>query len=159
MGDSKTKAARLDAISTIIRESVVGSQDELMSLLKARGYDITQATLSRDLKELQVVKVPSGLGYRYQVHSNPARASRTPSGIIHTVDVSGSLMVIKTGPGFAAPVASTIDNHVVSDAIMGTIAGDDTVLVILRSPDSAGRVLNAMARELPGIKERLINKQ
>lgn len=158
MGDSKTRAARLDAISAIIRESAVGSQDELMSLLKARGYDITQATLSRDLKELQVVKVPSGLGYRYQIHAHPSRAARTPSGIIHTVDVSGSLMVIKTGPGFAAPIASTIDNHVVIDAIMGTIAGDDTVLVILRSPDSADVVLNAMARELPGIKERLINK-
>lgn len=158
MGDSKTKAARLEAISAIIRESVVSSQDELMSLLKARGYDITQATLSRDLKELQVVKVPSGLGYRYQIHSHPTRPTRTPSGIIHTVDVSGGFMVIKTGPGFASPVASTIDNHVVCDAIMGTIAGDDTVLVILRSPDSVDMVLNAMARELPGIKERLINK-
>ena len=158
MGDSKTKAARLEAVSMIIRTSAVGSQDELMSLLKARGYDITQATLSRDLKELQVVKVPSGMGYRYQIHSHAPRAARTPSGIIHTVDVSGSMMVIKTGPGFAAPIASTIDNHVLSDAIMGTIAGDDTVLVILRTPDSVETALNAMARELPGIKERLINK-
>lgn len=158
MGDSKAKSARLAAVSAIIRESVVGSQDELMALLAARGYDITQATLSRDLKELKVVKVPSGTGYRYQIHANAAPAGRTPVSIIHTVDVSGGFMVIKTGPGFAAPVASTIDNHVVSDAIMGTIAGDDTVLVILRSPDSAEGVLDAMARELPGIKERLINK-
>ena len=156
MGDSKTKTARLSVISAIIRESSVGSQDELMALLKSRGYEITQATLSRDLKELKVIKVPSAEGYRYQIHSHAAPSTRTPSGIINTVDVSGGFMVIKTGPGFAAPVASTIDNHVVCESIMGTIAGDDTVLVILRSPDAAEGVLDAMARELPGIKERMI---
>ena len=160
MGDSKTKSARLSAISTIIRESVVGSQDELMSLLRERGYDITQATLSRDLKELKVVKVPHGGVYRYQIHHHAASAASDArrQGPVVSVDASGNFMVLKTGPGFAAAVASTIDNHVLSDAIMGTIAGDDTVLVILRSPDAVDSVLEAMTAELPGIRERMIQK-
>lgn len=155
MGDSKTKSARLAAINAILARNQVGSQEELMVLLRREGYELTQATLSRDMKALHIVKVPTAKGYRYQVHGHPVSNDRSTGSVIN-VTTSGNLMVMKTGPGFAGAIASTIDNNIFDECIMGTIAGDDTVLVILRSADSLDRALEMLSAYIPGIREKLV---
>lgn len=156
MGDSKTRDSRLTAISSIISSNRIGSQEELVRKLKEKGIEVTQATLSRDLKALQVVKVPVGDGYRYSIghrHNIPARGGA--DGII-SIDASGNLVVIKTGPGFAGAIALTIDNNVTNRNLMGTIAGDDTILVILRKASALSEVLDEAEHCIPGIKNKLI---
>ena len=155
MGDSKTKTARLSAISMIIGNNLIRSQEELMSYLKAAGYELTQATLSRDLKELQVAKVPTVDGYRYRLHPTPATARHSATAVL-SVDVSGNMMVIKTGPGFAGAIASTIDSNVHTRNILGTVAGDDTVFIVLRSPELVQEALEDMSQVIPGIQNKLL---
>lgn len=160
MGDSKTKSARLSAIASIIRREHVGSQEELIGLLKEMGYDLTQATLSRDLKELQVVKVHTASGYRYAIN-NATSSSLGHGANIHragsvalSADVSDNLAVVKTLPGFAPAVATTIDSTFPSDVIVGTIAGDDTVMVILRSPESYPAFFSQLSATFPSIQDQ-----
>lgn len=155
MGDGKTKNARLAVITTIIRSQNIGSQEELISILKSKGYDITQATLSRDLKELQVVKVHTSQGYKYAMNTSgalgQASAMRSSQNIALSMDHSGNLAVVKTIPGFAAAVATTIDTAAPADLILGCVAGDDTILVILRSPESYDSFVIHMTMVFPNI--------
>lgn len=162
MGDSKTKSARLAAISSIIRNSQIGSQEELLGILKERGYDLTQATLSRDMKELQVIKVHTPVGYRYAISSatgsslgHGAHVHR-PGNVALSVDVSGNLAVVKTLPGFAAAVASTIDGTLPSDIVLGSVAGDDTVMVILRSPSMFRSFVSQLSSTFPSIQDQTL---
>lgn len=155
MGSTETKNDRLSEITRIVSSQVVSSQEELMDKLSEKGYFITQATLSRDIKELKLVKTHTATGYRYQIHAGKNVPTMKNSGII-SVDAASNLVVIKTGPGFAGAIASAIDNNVVCDAIMGTIAGDDTILLILRSTDSFQKAIDAIAAEIPNIKNRII---
>lgn len=157
------KNKRLDAIRSLLTDNTVQSQEELQSMLKDKGFIVTQATLSRDLRELHVVKVhDSRRGYKYELPSEAAPAAPlrpvtfTPE-CIKTVEFSGSRAVIKTFPGFADAVASVIDENIRS-GIMGTIAGDDTVLIILREPVRIHDVLATMAFYLPGIENKLISQ-
>lgn len=150
MKSQETRKARQDAMLDIIDKQAVGSQEELMGLLKERGHSLTQATLSRDIKELGIIKAPVKGGYRYQAHS-PKQIQRVKGRSISSADASGNFLVIKTGPGFAAAVASTIDNNVLCKAIMGTIAGDDTILVILRNAEGLKEAVAAISIEFPEI--------
>ncbi|MCQ2186817.1 MAG: hypothetical protein MJY73_00550 [Bacteroidales bacterium] len=155
MGDGLTKKARLAAITSIIRSQSIGSQEELISILKEKGFDLTQATLSRDLKELQVVKIHTTHGYKYSMNSNGtighATNMRSSQNIALSVDVSGNLAVVKTIPGFAAAVAATIDTAAPADLLLGCIAGDDTILVILRSPEMYDSFVIHMTMVFPEI--------
>lgn len=155
MGDGKTKNARLAAITSIIRVQNISSQDELISILKNKGFELTQATLSRDLKELQVVKVHTSQGYKYAMNTNgtigQAANMRTSQNVALSVDISGNLAVVKTIPGFAAAVATTIDSAASSDLILGCVAGDDTILVILRSPEMYDTFMIHMTMVFPNI--------
>lgn len=134
----KNKKARLQIVSDLLRSNVVGSQEELLELLKAQDCEVTQATLSRDLKQLKVAKTPlTNGGYKYilpiqskiPVEENPN--SFTPYGGVLSIDFSGNLAVIKTKPGYANAIAWDIDNAAKNE-VLGTIAGDDTILVIPR---------------------------
>ncbi|MBQ0097219.1 MAG: hypothetical protein KBS53_06155 [Bacteroidales bacterium] len=156
MGDSKTKESRLKAISAIITKYHISNQEELVNKLKKDGFEVTQATLSRDLKTLQVVKVPVGDGYRYSIGHRHKIPSRGSSDNILSIDISGNLAVIKTAPGFAGAVALTIDNNVTSHNLMGTIAGDDTILVILRKASALTGILDEAEHYIPGIKNKMI---
>ncbi|MFV0471963.1 MAG: arginine repressor [Paludibacteraceae bacterium] len=135
----KNKRQRLGAISEVLHRQIIGSQDELLAILKDRGYDVTQATLSRDLKALKVAKTPLSNGlYKYVLPSsiNPnlnvlKSKSNKVAIAIHSMEFSGNLAVIKTQPGYANAVAWDIDNRA-SDAVIGTLAGDDTILLIPR---------------------------
>jgi transcriptional regulator of arginine metabolism len=147
-----TKAARHERIAALIRQADVRSQTELAERLALDGIQVTQATLSRDLEELRAVKVRGA----YLIPEDGERALRPAEQatsklirllreLLTSVDHSGNLVVLRTPPGAAQFLASAIDRTGLPD-IVGTIAGDDTILVVARemSPgDGAGALLAA----------------
>lgn len=135
------KTKRLLEIRNIIQSQKIGSQDELLSVLNTRGFEYTQATLSRDLKYLKVGKVSDdekGMIYQLPDQFIPTNSAtpdiqqnnNQPSGFI-SIEFSANMAVIKTLPGFASSLAYRIDGMNAFE-ILGTIAGDDTILVIAR---------------------------
>ena len=143
---------RQQAILDIIQAGPVFSQDELALRLKEEGISSTQATLSRDLKALRISKVP-GEGYVVPARGRSLSSDFT-SGILR-IQFSANLGVIRTRPGLANAVAVLIDNQMVFPVI-GTIAGDDTILLIVREGSSADDVLDALTPLFPEIKNRLV---
>ncbi len=153
---SVSKAARHARIVETIREQPVRSQTELADLLAGAGIQVTQATLSRDLEELGAVKVrgTDGVPAVYYIPEDgnpvlrpaeqaPARLVRLLRELLTGADYSGNLVVLRTPPGAAQFLASAFDRSGLPD-IVGTIAGDDTILVVAREADdvsSAGRAL------------------
>ena len=156
------KTNRQRAIRRIIRDNEVGSQEELQALLRSDGFPTTQATLSRDFKELGIVKVHDyAKGYVNKLPGAPSpvlvtadRNTITTEGI-RSIEFSNSFAVVKTHPGFASAVATIID-HNVSHEIVGTLAGDDTVLLILRDGCRREQVLSAISHFISGIQSKLI---
>jgi transcriptional regulator of arginine metabolism len=154
------KKDRLDKIKEIIVSFNISSQDELLNVLKTSGFDLTQATLSRDLKQLKVAKIPTVSGYRYSLSSKVVDYGRTkssakvtnriPGGIV-SIDFSGALGVIKTSPGFASALAWSIDNYA-DNRILGTIAGDDTIFLALNEKSSRKEVMSLLTELFPEIK-------
>ena len=147
----KNKRNRLQIISEILRSNVVGSQEELLRMLIERQCEITQATLSRDLKLLKVAKTPLSNGtYKYilpsynkPIPTQPTVNTLISLGAVLSLDFSGQLAVVKTKPGYASAIAWDIDNKA-TDVILGTIAGDDTILVIPREGVSRDDVPHMM---------------
>ena len=130
------KEQRRRQIAQLLRRKDVTSQTELAELLARAGHDVTQAALSRDLKELGAFKarLPDGRSaYRLpeEAPSNGAHLRRMIVEFVHDIDTSGPLVVLRTPPGCAQPVARAMDTSGVKDVI-ATIAGDDTVLVVCR---------------------------
>lgn len=135
-----TKAARLGRITALITEHEIGSQSELAGMLAAEGTVITQATLSRDLEELGAIKlrgVDGGAG-KYVIpedgHIRPmsggtSRLERLLAELLLSYNASGNIAVLRTPPGAAQFLASAID-RAQPDGVIGTIAGDDTVLLV-----------------------------
>ncbi|NPA36640.1 MAG: ArgR family transcriptional regulator [Chlorobi bacterium] len=158
----KEKSQRLLAIRQIISEKNIGSQEELLNMLNEQGYNITQATLSRDLKFLKVAKVHDASGYRYVI---PEAGTKKPSeeyssegfplNRIEHLEFSGQLAVMKTKPGFANSIASVIDSYGIYE-VLGTIAGDDTILLINREGISKSDIVNALELILPGLKKKIL---
>ncbi|MDH6357646.1 ArgR family transcriptional regulator [Parabacteroides sp. PF5-9] len=141
-----TKKERLEAICRIIQTTSVGNQEELLQYLNANGFLVTQATLSRDIKQLQVVKVADKEGkyvYRlpdYSVFMQPV----SEQGNQPKIEFSGNLAVVKTRPGYAMGIASDIDMHAPRE-ILATIAGDDTILIIPRDGISRDQLIEALS--------------
>lgn len=135
----KNKRKRLQIITEILKSTVVSSQEELQTMLAKQDCEVTQATLSRDLKQLKVAKAPLPNGtYKYilpAVNQVPVPQDGTPNhfsnGAVLSLDFSGQLAVVKTRPGYANAIAWDIDNEARHE-VLGTIAGDDTVLLVLR---------------------------
>ena len=143
---------RQQAILDIIQAGPVFSQDELAARLREAGISSTQATLSRDLKALRISKVP-GEGYVVPARGRSLSVDFT-SGILR-IQFSANLGVIRTRPGLANAVAVLIDNHMVH-SVLGTIAGDDTILLILREGSTPEVVLDALTPLFPEIHNRYI---
>jgi transcriptional regulator of arginine metabolism len=152
-----TKAARHERIASLIRRADVRSQTELAERLAHDGIQVTQATLSRDLEELRAVKVRGA----YLIPEDGERALRPAEQatsklirllreLLTSVDHSGNLVVLRTPPGAAQFLASAIDRAALHE-VVGTIAGDDTVMAIAREPlsgkDLADRFTALAARE------------
>ena len=144
---------RQQAILDIIQSGPVSNQEELAQRLKQAGIETTQATLSRDLRALKISKVP-GEGYVTTAPRRQSVATDLSSGILR-IQFSGQLGVVKTLPGLANAVASLIDHQAVFPVI-GTIAGDDTILLILREGSAPNAVLLALSPLFPEIKNRLV---
>ena len=143
---------RQQAILEIIQSGPVYSQDELALRLLEQGISSTQATLSRDLKALKISKVP-GEGYVVPARGR-AMSADFSTGILRIL-FSGNLAVIRTRPGLANAVAIVIDSQMVFP-VLGTIAGDDTILLILRDGSSPNEVLDALTPLFPEIKNRYV---
>ena len=142
-----TKKERLDAICRIIQTKVICNQEELLKELEASGFQVTQATLSRDRKQLKVAKVHDANGdyvyclpdYSALIQPNKVQTQHHPN-----IEFSGNLAVVKTRPGYAMGIASDIDTHAPHE-ILGTIAGDDTILIIPREGISRDRIVKALS--------------
>jgi transcriptional regulator of arginine metabolism len=144
---SSVTARRAKAIS-LIKAGLIHSQSDLVKHLKKAGFAVTQATASRDLEEIGAVRARNSAGdsvYRIS-DSDDESISRTmpvPSDLIISVESSGNLAVVRTPPGGAQLLASSLDHSGISE-IIGTIAGDDTVLVVSRKATGGAQ----LAREL-----------
>ncbi|SFR02571.1 arginine repressor [Desulfoscipio geothermicus] len=132
------KAWRHKKILETIKDQEISTQEELVSALQKAGFSVTQATISRDIKELGLIKVPGKSGVsRYTVPGEPLnprnedRMKRLFKDSVVSLDSSENLIIIKTLPGEAQGVASTID-HAGWPEIIGTVAGDDTILVVIK---------------------------
>ncbi len=129
------KSKRLSIIRKIIRSEYISSQEELIKRLEECGVQITQSTLSRDLKYMHVAKVPhKEKGYIYVLPNNSRDdlvISPNITDNITDIAFSGNMCVISTKPGYASAISVPIDNKGISE-ILGTIAGDNTILLILR---------------------------
>mgnify|MGYP001529685879 FL=1 len=142
-----TKKERLDAICRIIQTEKIGNQEELLKQLENSGFQVTQATLSRDIKQLKVIKVHDGDGnyvYRLPDYSALMQPVKEQTQYHPNIEFSGNLAVVKTRPGYAMGIASDIDTHAPCE-ILGTIAGDDTILIIPREGISRDKIVKALA--------------
>jgi transcriptional regulator of arginine metabolism len=155
-----TKAARHDRIVAILRDRAVRSQAELAAALEASGMSVTQGTLSRDLDELGAVKLrsPDGglpvyvvprddtpLTARTADDDPPQRLARLLGELLVSAEASGNLVILRTPSGAANFLASALDRARLPE-VLGTVAGDDTILVVSRDPD--GQQLARRIREL-----------
>lgn len=140
------KSARQTAILSLIEEQDVKTQQELAHKLRDRGIDVTQATVSRDIKELRLLKVlsPSG-GYKYATadqaeHGISERFVRMFVDSVISINHSGNIIVIKTLAGSANVAGEAIDSMRWPE-ILGTLSGDNTIMVVVRNEDDAPRVV------------------
>jgi transcriptional regulator of arginine metabolism len=155
-----TRVGRQARIVELISQRAIRSQSELATLLAAEGIETTQATLSRDLDELGAVKLrgPDGGAPVYVIpddgspvrgiEGGTGRLGRLLAELLVSVDASGNLTVLRTPPGAAQFLASAIDRAALHD-IVGTIAGDDTIVVVAREP-LTGFELGERLRALAG---------
>ena len=151
---------RREEILRIVRETAVHSQDELLAALRTQGVKVTQPTLSRDLRELGLVKTPNG--YVTPEALAPV-AAFAPRVIEHrfeqlvrdsvvSAEAAMNMVVIKTPVAAAQPLASAIDATEIEDA-MGTLGGDDTIFVAFRTPDAAAAFARRV-HEIAGLSPR-----
>jgi transcriptional regulator of arginine metabolism len=158
-GGLHTKAARQARIASLLADAPVHSQTELGRLLAAEGVEVTQATLSRDLEEIGAVKVRRpGRGIVYAVAGDApgpvlralhddaeTRMSRLAAELLVSVDASANLVIARTPPGGAHLLASAIDRADLP-AVLGTVAGDDTVLLVARDPAGGADLAERLRR-------------
>jgi transcriptional regulator of arginine metabolism len=147
------KTARQRKILEIIEKNDIGTQEELVALLEREGLEITQATISRDIRELGITKVSvDGRTQRYvTVKSAESGMNNRLLGVLRTgfvsMDMAGSILVIKTSAGMAMAVAASIDALRLNQ-IVGSIAGDDTIFCALRSAEDGEEVMARLAEQL-----------
>ncbi|MCR4955047.1 MAG: arginine repressor [Treponema sp.] len=154
----KERQSRLKTIKTLIKNNTIESQDDLLSLLTKEGYDVTQATLSRDLKLLKVGKVPDGkAGYMYALPDDGDGESESIyvqdflRGYV-SIDISGNIVVIKTFSGHANTVCNAIDNLNLEE-IIGTVAGDNCMFACLREGVTGEEFMESLKKHVPGLEE------
>ena len=145
-GGNELKKHRQSAILELIRSRRVRSQEELRALLGEQGFQVTQATLSRDLRELRLVKIPHAEGESYYSAASetddvsPALERLLPH-LLQSADGVGHIVVVKTLAGGAQAVAEAIDLEGWPEVI-GTVAGDDTILIVLREAKDGSALIH-----------------
>ncbi len=153
------KSDRHTAIRELIESRPIASQQELLAALQAQGFAATQATLSRDLLALRVMRIPDPeRGYLYAMpgEATPtgAPADTSPLHGCRSLAFSGNLAVLKSLPSFAPSIGLLIDSLMMPE-IVGTIAGDDTLLIVLPEGLSHHRFRQALLERLPELRNRL----
>jgi transcriptional regulator of arginine metabolism len=152
------KLKRQATLKQIIELNRIGKQDDLLNILKQRGFDVTQATLSRDLKELKIGKIPDfDHGYVYALpNANIRRKMTSPDEFsnlgFRSIEASGNIAVVKTKSGYANSFATIIDELFLPE-IIGTLAGNDTILLIMKENVSFQELKNALILNIPELKE------
>ena len=157
----KVKNDRIETLKMLISSKELGSQEEVLQALQREGFTLTQATLSRDLKQLKVAKAASMNGkYVYvlpnetmykRVHKNQSAREMLESPGYLSINFSGNLGVIKTRPGYASLIAYNIDNADIPQ-IIGTIAGDDTIMIVVKEGASKEELMDGLSMVIPTIK-------
>ena len=139
------KSERQSRILELVTEFEIETQEEMMERLRAEGYVVTQATVSRDLKELKLSKAMTTRGtYRYcpsvgRAHTGTAKLTNAMAESIVQVEYSLNNVVLKTYPGLAQAVASAVDNMNMHQ-ILGCVAGDDTIIIVTRDVEGAKEI-------------------
>ena len=151
----------MEALKMLISSMELGSQEEVLRALEKEGFKLTQATLSRDLKQLKVAKAASMSGNYVYVLPNETMYKRvsTPNSIREmmkvpgfiSINFSGNMGIIKTRPGYASSIAWNIDNSDVPE-ILGTIAGDDTIFIVIKEGVKHQDVVEALTDVVPNMK-------
>ena len=151
------RESRLAAIRRLVGSSTVRSQEDLLQALRREGFVVTQATLSRDLKSLGVVRVPGETGEYVYSFSDPEGKSGSGTSLgadfmrgFISMEFSGAFALVKTLPGHAGSVAYALD-HLRLGSILGTLAGDDTILVVPRDGASRADILREIRQRIPDI--------
>lgn len=131
------KNNRQNVIMSIIQSKKIRTHEQLISELSKKGYNVTQATISRDIKVLGLTKLSDSQGAYYGVLNDTVPYSY--DNYVVSVNYGGNIIVVKTRPAAASAVASTLDN-MLGNEILGTIAGDDTIFVAVKNADDAKSV-------------------
>ncbi|MCK9158976.1 MAG: arginine repressor [Parabacteroides sp.] len=150
----KKKDDRQDAIKNLISFKEISSQKEIIDEMKRQGFKITQATLSRDFKQMKIAKaasyngkyvyvLPNNIMYK-RSQSNNSDESKENNGY-KSIEFSGNIAVIRTRPAYAGSLAYDLDNRDFNE-IIGTVAGDDTILLVLREGVSQKKILNLLSQ-------------
>ena len=151
----RERAERLKAVRRIIKDQRITSQEQLLSILKQEGFVVTQATLSRDLKLLKVGKISEGSSGYYYTMPTEEELRENEQNYLHdlrrgflSIEFSGNLGILRTVSGHADTVGIALDN-LGTEQILGTVAGDDTVLVVLREGTPQREALAQLRAWLP----------
>lgn len=155
------KNDRLETLRMLFSSQELCSQDDVLKALRKEGFHVTQATLSRDMKQLKVAKaamangkyiyvLPTETMYKRVQKPMTAREMLLTSGFM-SISFSGNMGVIKTRPGYASSIAYNIDNARI-DNILGTIAGDDTIFIVIADGATAKEVKDALVYVIPDIR-------
>lgn len=157
----RIKNSRMEVLKMLISSKELGSQEEVLKALEMEGFQITQATLSRDLKQLKVAKAASMNGKYVYVLPNETMYKRVskPStvkemmqtSVFLSINFSGNMVVIKTRPGYASSIAYNIDSSDIPQ-ILGTIAGDDTIFMVKGVGVTNEEVIEGLRHVLPNIE-------
>jgi transcriptional regulator of arginine metabolism len=151
----RSRRLRQAAIRRIVARGAVESQERLTELLRREGFSVTQATLSRDLKGLGIGKTPTADGgYRYAFSDTEVKAGSDATFVqdfkrgFLSIEFSGNFGLMKTLPGHASSVASALDNLRIRE-VLGTVAGDDTILVVPRTGVVPAQLEKAIRARIP----------
>lgn len=151
----KIKTSRIEALKMLISSKELTCQEDVLKALQKEGFKLTQATLSRDMKQLKIAKAASMNGKYVYVLPNETMYRRIPNppsalemlktpGFL-AINFSGNMIVIKTRPGYASSIAYNIDNSNI-DEILGTIAGDDTIFIVAKEGTSRESIVETINR-------------
>lgn len=156
----KTKNDRIEMLKMLISSNELGSQEEVLNALAREGFKVTQATLSRDFKQLKVAKAASMNGKYVYVLPNETMyrrvsSSRSASEMVRlpgflSINFSGNMGVIRTRPGYASSIAYNIDNGHIEE-ILGTIAGDDTIFIVIKEGVTQQQVVTKLSYVIQGL--------
>ena len=157
-GDAKSKRERQQAILRLIQEHPISRQESLLDHLRNEGFDATQATISRDIRELCLVKAATSDGYRY-VSSHNESLNPKMQGRFDTifresvlgVDYAGHVVLVKCYSGMANAACAALDTMGL-EGIVGTLAGDDTIFIVLREGVTKEQLMADLGGIIPGME-------